>query len=154
MDAKLLQLLKLVTEEYIASAEPVGSQALVERHGLEVSSATVRNWFSALDEAGLLQQTHTSGGRIPTEDGFRLYVENFITPKSASKKTRDRLVQAATLDGSSDVVIARSNSSRAKSLIASGLRPSSPCTKRIRIIRVSLSSLPSLNFATGNALFR
>jgi transcriptional regulator of heat shock response len=99
MDAKLLQLLKLVTEEYIASAEPVGSQALVQRHGLEVSSATVRNWFSALDEAGLLQQTHTSGGRIPTEDGFRLYVENFITPKSASKKTRDRLVQAATLDG-------------------------------------------------------
>lgn len=99
MDAKLLQLLKLVTEEYIASAEPVGSQALVQRHGLEVSSATVRNWFSALDEAGLLQQTHTSGGRIPTEDGFRLYVENFITPKSASKKTRDRLVQAATLEG-------------------------------------------------------
>jgi heat-inducible transcriptional repressor len=77
MDAKLLQLLKLVTEEYIASAEPVGSQALVQRHGLEVSSATVRNWFSALDEAGLLQQTHTSGGRIPTEDGFRALCRKF-----------------------------------------------------------------------------
>ena len=99
MDAKLVQLLKLVTEEYIASAEPVGSQALVDRHDLGVSSATVRNWFALLEEAGLLQQTHTSGGRIPTEDGFRLYVERFLTPKSVSKKVRDRLVQVASLDG-------------------------------------------------------
>lgn len=99
MDAKLLQLLKLVTEDYITSAEPVGSQALVERYGLEMSPATVRNWFAALDEAGLLMQPHTSGGRIPTEEGFKQYVSHFVTPKPTGKKFKDKISEHLAVTG-------------------------------------------------------
>lgn len=94
MNERLLELLKLVVEDYVERGEPVGSQRLVEVYGLQVSPATIRNWFSALDELGLLTQPHTSGGRIPTEQGFRLYVEQFIRVKPVAKRDADVLQQA------------------------------------------------------------
>jgi heat-inducible transcriptional repressor len=95
MEERLDHLFRLVVEEYVSTAEPVGSQALVERYKLDVSPATVRNWFAALDERGLLMQPHTSGGRIPTEAGFARYVEQWIVPRPAGKRARDRLATAA-----------------------------------------------------------
>ena len=71
MDERRSSLFQAIVEEYIASAQPVGSQALVSRYNLEVSPATVRNWCAELEEEGLLMQPHTSGGRIPTEQGFQ-----------------------------------------------------------------------------------
>ena len=67
-------LLMLVIRDYIETAQPVGSKALVERYHLDLSSATVRNELSALDDMGYLRQPHTSAGRIPTEDGYRFFV--------------------------------------------------------------------------------
>lgn len=99
LDAKLKSIFQLVAEEYITSAEPVGSQALVERYKLEVSPATIRNWFAMLEELGLLQQPHTSGGRILTEEGVKLYVQEFVTPRSASKKVRTHLERHAQESG-------------------------------------------------------
>ena len=69
-------ILRAVIEEYIATAAPVGSQTLIERHGLEVSSATVRNVMAELEAAGYLSHPHTSAGRVPTDAGYRLYVES------------------------------------------------------------------------------
>jgi transcriptional regulator of heat shock response len=89
MDPRLQQLLRLVLQEYVASAEPVGSQYLVDRYTLEVSPATVRNWFAELDELGFLEQPHTSGGRIPTEAAFKQFVDEML-PKPAPKRARDR----------------------------------------------------------------
>jgi heat-inducible transcriptional repressor len=71
-------LLALVVHEYIETADPVGSKTLVQRFGLEVSPATVRNEMSALTEAGLLRQPHTSAGRVPTEEGYRYFVRRLI----------------------------------------------------------------------------
>lgn len=88
---RLLKLLQAVAEEYIQTAQPVGSQTLVERQGLEVSSATVRNWFTELDELGYLIQPHTSGGRVPTEVGYRAYVASALTAKGLSKKVQQDL---------------------------------------------------------------
>ena len=93
----LQQLLKTVVEEYLATAAPVGSQRLVERYGLDMSSATVRNRFAELEQAGLVTQPHTSGGRIPTEKGFRRYVELFVKDKPAGKKETAALRQACEL---------------------------------------------------------
>ncbi|MCC7523104.1 hypothetical protein IT407_04905 [Candidatus Uhrbacteria bacterium] len=95
MDLTPEQLLRLVLQEYIETAAPVGSQYLVERYTLGISPATVRNWFAELDELGLLEQPHTSGGRIPTEAAFKQYVEQGLVPKPAGKRSRERLVAAA-----------------------------------------------------------
>lgn len=69
-------ILRAVIEEYVTSAVPVGSQALVERYELGVSSATVRNVMAELEIAGYLTHPHTSAGRVPTDVGYRLYVES------------------------------------------------------------------------------
>ena len=73
------QVLRALIEEYIAHALPVGSRTIVEHYGLGVSSATVRNDLSALEEEGFIQQPHTSAGRIPTDAGYRAYVEEIIS---------------------------------------------------------------------------
>jgi heat-inducible transcriptional repressor len=75
LDPRSQQILRAIIEEYVITAEPVGSQTLVERYGFAVSSATVRNVMAELEEAGYLSHPHTSAGRIPTDAGYRLYVE-------------------------------------------------------------------------------
>jgi heat-inducible transcriptional repressor len=76
LDARSQAILRAVIDEYVATAEPVGSQTLVERYRLGVSSATVRNILAELEAAGFLTHPHTSAGRIPTDAGYRLYVES------------------------------------------------------------------------------
>jgi heat-inducible transcriptional repressor len=71
-------ILRAVIEEYVTTATPVGSQALVERYGLGVSSATVRSILAELEANGLLTHPHTSAGRIPTDAGYRFYVESIV----------------------------------------------------------------------------
>jgi heat-inducible transcriptional repressor len=75
LDLRSQAILRAVIEEYVGSAIPVSSQALVERYRLGVSSATVRNILAELEAAGLLTHPHTSAGRIPTDAGYRRYVE-------------------------------------------------------------------------------
>ena len=75
LDARSQAILRAVIEEYVVTATPVGSHALVERYRLGVSSATVRAILADLEAAGLLTHPHTSAGRIPTDRGYRFYVE-------------------------------------------------------------------------------
>lgn len=74
------QVLKTIVDLYIATANPVGSQTVVTASGLAVSSATVRNEMAALEELGLIHQLHTSGGRVPTNEGYRYFVEHLMQP--------------------------------------------------------------------------
>jgi heat-inducible transcriptional repressor len=78
LDLRAEAILRAVIEEYVSTANPVGSQALVERYRIGVSSATVRNILAELELAGLLSHPHTSAGRIPTDAGYRWYVESII----------------------------------------------------------------------------
>ena len=71
IDDRKLDVLRAVVTDYVSSREPVGSKALVERHHMKVSPATVRNDMAALEEEGYLTQPHTSAGRIPTDKGYR-----------------------------------------------------------------------------------
>jgi heat-inducible transcriptional repressor len=78
--------------QYIATAEPVGSKALVEEYNLQVSAATIRNSFTILEKAGLLYQPHTSAGRIPSDSGYRLYVDQLLQPDlTAGKQVEEQL---------------------------------------------------------------
>ena len=78
LDLRAQAILRAVIEEYVTTAIPVGSQALVDRYHLGVSSATVRNILAELELAGLLDHPHTSAGRIPTDAGYRWFVESMI----------------------------------------------------------------------------
>lgn len=76
------QVLWATVRHYIATAEPVGSEALVKEYNLSVSSATIRNAMGFLEKAGLLYQPHISAGRVPSDSGYRIYVDQLITPST------------------------------------------------------------------------
>ena len=84
MDDRKLQVLRAIVTDYVSSQEPVGSKALVDRHDLGVSPATVRNDMAALEEEGYITQPHTSAGRIPTDKGYRLFVDRLGSVKPLS----------------------------------------------------------------------
>ena len=96
MEDRLLQLLQLIVEEYVATAEPVASGQLRARYKLDVSPATIRNWMGELDRDGLLMQPYTSGGRVPTEKGYAIYVESCLKEKPASKREQLALETAVS----------------------------------------------------------
>ena len=84
-DERTSQLMKVLVESYINDGLPVGSKALVESSGLKVSSATVRNVMSDLEKMGLIHAPHTSAGRIPTVQGYRLFVDSLLSVKQPDK---------------------------------------------------------------------
>jgi heat-inducible transcriptional repressor len=102
LDERKLEVLRAIVEDYVATQEPVGSRALVERHNLRVSPATVRNDMAVLEEEGYIRQPHTSAGRIPTDRGYRLFVDRLsrVKPLSpAERRAIERfLVGAVDLD--------------------------------------------------------
>ncbi|SEC83812.1 heat-inducible transcription repressor HrcA [Nocardioides exalbidus] len=101
VDDRKLDVLRAIVEDYVATEEPVGSKALVERHGLGVSPATVRNDMAALEDEGYIHQPHTSAGRVPTDKGYRLFVDKLATLKPMS--VAERRAIATLLDGAVDL---------------------------------------------------
>ncbi|WP_152364290.1 heat-inducible transcriptional repressor HrcA [Microlunatus speluncae] len=101
MDDRKLDVLRAIVTDYVSSEEPVGSKALVERHNLRVSPATVRNDMASLEEEGYITQPHTSAGRIPTDKGYRLFVDRLGTVKPLSVAER-RAIQTF-LSGAMDL---------------------------------------------------
>lgn len=91
MDERLKKLLAVAIEDVIHTGNPVGSQHLVEEYGLDMSPATVRNWFAELEELGFLAQTHTSSGRMPTEKGYRLYADELMQKRPLGKREMQEL---------------------------------------------------------------
>jgi len=88
LDPRSQLILRAIIEEYVTTAEPVGSQTLVDRYRLGVSSATVRNVMAELENAGYLTHPHTSAGRVPTDAGYRLYVESIAPQMSLAPVDR------------------------------------------------------------------
>ncbi|HEX4223381.1 MAG TPA: heat-inducible transcriptional repressor HrcA, partial [Pseudonocardiaceae bacterium] len=100
-DERRFEVLRAIVADYVSNHEPVGSKALVERHNLGVSSATVRNDMAALEEDGYIAQPHTSAGRIPTDKGYRLFVDRLSEVKPLSGAERNAI--QAFLDGAIDL---------------------------------------------------
>lgn len=101
MDERKLSILGAIVEDYVATREPVGSKSLLERHDLGVSAATVRNDMSVLEDEGLIMQPHTSAGRIPTDKGYRVFVDHVAQVKPLSAPER-RAIQRF-FDGAHDL---------------------------------------------------
>ncbi len=86
------RILALIVDDYVDSAQPVGSQALVARHRLGLSSATVRNEMAALEEEGLITHPHTSAGRVPSNPGYRFYVRQLMPERPLTVDDRLRIL--------------------------------------------------------------
>ena len=104
LDRRKAFILSTVVYEYVATAEPVGSQTLTQKYNLGVSSATIRNEMAELEAAGYLVQPHTSAGRIPSDAGYRTYVDRLMRPETLAtdetKRIRDEFRAASReLDG-------------------------------------------------------
>lgn len=106
-DDRRLDVLRAIVTEYVHTREPVGSKVIAQSHDLKVSSATIRNDMALLEEAGLIYQPHTSAGRVPTDKGYRVFVDRLASLKPMSPAER-RAVEAF-LEHSSDLddVVAR-----------------------------------------------
>ena len=97
LSARKKQILKAIIGDYIRTAEPVGSKALTEGHELPFSSATIRNEMSELEEMGYLEKPHTSAGRIPSPQGYRLYVDELMQDYRLSTDEAKSINQAMEL---------------------------------------------------------
>ena len=87
-DDRRFEVLRAIVADFVSTKEPIGSKALVERHNLGVSSATVRNDMAVLEAEGYITQPHTSSGRVPTEKGYREFVDRIddVKPLSSSER--------------------------------------------------------------------
>ncbi|WP_406635524.1 heat-inducible transcriptional repressor HrcA [Amycolatopsis sp. WGS_07] len=100
-DERRFEVLRAIVADYVSNQEPVGSKTIVERHNLGVSSATVRNDMAALEEEGYIAQPHTSAGRIPTDKGYRLFVDRLAEIKPLSSAERRAIT--SFLDSGTDL---------------------------------------------------
>jgi heat-inducible transcriptional repressor len=100
-DERRFEVLRAIVADYVSNHEPVASKAIVERHSLGVSSATVRNDMASLEEDGYITQPHTSAGRIPTDKGYRLFVDRLSEVKPLSGAERRAI--GKFLDGAIDL---------------------------------------------------
>ena len=101
MASRQLEILKAIDDEYVATEEPVGSKTIASRAGLGISPATIRNEMAVLEDAGLITQPHTSAGRIPTNKGYRVFVDQLDQIKPLSNAERKAIENF--LDGASDL---------------------------------------------------
>jgi len=100
-DERRFEVLRAIVADYVSGQEPVGSKTIVDRHQLGVSSATVRNDMAVLEEEGYITQPHTSAGRIPTDKGYRVFVDRLSQVKPLS--TAERRAIQLFLDGAMDL---------------------------------------------------
>ncbi|NYH54164.1 MULTISPECIES: heat-inducible transcriptional repressor HrcA [Nocardiopsis] len=107
LDERKLAVLRAVVEDFVNTNEPVGSKALADRHRLGVSPATIRNDMVALEEDGYITQPHTSAGRVPTDKGYRLFVDRLSSVKPLSSAERRAIESFLTGAVDLDEIVAR-----------------------------------------------
>lgn len=99
MNIRNRQILEAIIEDYISTAEPVGSSAFRNRHALTLSAATIRNVMADLEEMGFLASPHTSAGRVPTEKAYRFYVDSILAVRGVDRGERDEIRRRCCMAG-------------------------------------------------------
>lgn len=149
------QILQAVVQDYIRTAEPVGSANIIRRYLPEVSSATVRNDMASLEQAGLLFQPHTSAGRVPTESAYRRYVDELMVPYRLAAEERIFL-QNILRNGASrvDSLVTELTEGLARfsgyTVLAMMPRMSKCRIKRMELVRLDNHNLVFILFADGD----
>ena len=89
ISARQLKILEAIISDFIDTAQPVGSRTISKKYPLGISSATIRNEMADLEELGYLMQPHTSAGRVPSDLGYRLYVDSMVQENSISARDKE-----------------------------------------------------------------
>ncbi len=147
MNSRQIKLLKLIVEEYIKTAKPIGSKSLEQN--LNCSSATIRNEMSYLEDLGYLEKTHTSSGRIPSEAGYRYYVDNIMETTKINKNdmlklqtvfNNSSLVLSDTIEKSLEIVSELTNCT----LISLGNTSSENKISKVEVIPINENNLVAI----------
>lgn len=145
--ARAKKILHAVVSEYLSTGEPVGSETVTRRYGLEVSPATVRNVMSDLEEVGLLRHLHTSAGRVPTDRGLRYYVDTLLRVRSLSTTEKDDIRDRLAPGGAADVGEVMQRTSRLLrelshlAVVVQTPRPDSDAISHIEFVRLREAQL-------------
>ena len=151
------RVLEAVILSYVETAQPAGSNAIARRFGLGVSSATIRNTMSDLEEKGLLYHPHTSAGRVPTDVAYRIYVDSMLPVPSLNTREQDQLSAQISIGGSAvDSILRRA----AQSLgvitqelgVALGPRLDNSILERLALVRLSSERILVALTLTGGAV--
>jgi heat-inducible transcriptional repressor len=146
IDERHRRILFAVVTEYIASGKPVGSRRVAKRYAVQLSPATIRNVLADLEEHDLLHQPHTSAGRVPTDAGFRFFVDAMATASQISAAHRDALMQRlADLEPGTDAV-------RATGQILSRITGTAAIIAQQPLAEVTLDQLRFIRLAEGRTL--
>lgn len=109
LNERAATLLKKLVDSYISDGQPVGSKQLADMAGLDISSATIRNVMSGLEKQGLVVAPHTSSGKIPTEQGLRMFVDTMLKVQPLQKQMFSKLKQQLNPDQDKDTLISQAN---------------------------------------------
>lgn len=139
-----LAILRTIIDDYIVTAEPIGSRTIAKKYNNEISSATIRNEMADLEEMGYLQQLHTSSGRIPSDKAYRFYVDKLMSVKALSQKEADYIKEvynhkSAQLEDLLMLTAKTISDMSNYTAIAIGPRPESIKIRHIRLIPVESS---------------
>ena len=104
MDKRAQILLKTLVEHYISEGQPIGSRTLLQHSGLDVSAATIRNVMSDLEQLGFIASPHTSSGRIPTQKGYRLFVDSLLTVQPLETKMFQQLKSGLSSPNTNELI--------------------------------------------------
>lgn len=132
------KILCCIVEQYIDTAEPVGSKQLLESSGLSVSSATVRNDMAALSQAGLIDQPYTSAGRVPTQEGFRRYLEVAAKPIEPTAQEKAMLLRQISASADDPEHILDSASKALSQLSGAVCAATTPPPEDVKIAKLRL----------------
>src|SRR5512134_3986931 len=139
LDERATQVFRYIVEDYIATAEPVGSRTISKKMGQALSPATIRNIMADLEEAGFLAQPHTSAGRVPTEAGFRYYIDRLLARQSPGRVELDQLSRV-TGEGATPAEEAVRHVTRQAS-VAVFTRPDRQVLRSLSVMRASVDRI-------------
>lgn len=153
--ARAKKILHAVVSEYLATGDAVGSQTITRRYGLDVSAATVRNVMGDLEDLGLLKQTHTSAGRIPTDRGLRYYVDTLLRIRSLSVPEQDEIRERLSGVGERPELLHRTTKLLRElshlAVVVQTPRPASDVIEHMEFVRLREGQLLAvLSTATGH----
>ena len=141
LNERKIRILKAIISDYILTAEPVGSRTLAKKYNLGVSSATIRNEMSDLEDMGFIVQPHTSAGRIPSELGYRLYVDHIMN-KSELTKEEQEFIQRVVSGNISRIEYLMEETAKALSILTNYTTfISEPALKRTRLKQIRIIPL-------------
>jgi heat-inducible transcriptional repressor len=151
------KILSIIIERFIATGEPVGSKAICADMGNTVSSATIRNDMSDLVEIGLLEQPHTSAGRIPSQAGYRYYVDNLMTTYELGLEEQERIkIWLQSFSGEPDKLLEKAGAILAELTdcvaVSSSPSDSEAFIKRIELVPLSNHTAMIVLLATSGIL--